>query len=256
MVQLNISQVDKSKVPEKAVHAAIWYLGLMMACLCAVLLSYVISLVPANWRGVPWLDNKPTDKHIDDKDDKWKSFRDLALHKRGLRPDQPLRRVKTVKAMMSRTSVAWNSLLHNLDRKKTSEEDMKGYKELTRFGFAIECCKRVVYLLSYAFGMFMNLYAFTIVKPFHTQTMPEYSQTDEEQFSMWTCYISNGCNFVISTYLAALLLLQCCQFPHQSPPFLSKIYVPFTLRLFSIVVTVITSTLLPSAVAWVFSSMQ
>ena len=166
-----------------------WYLGLMMACLCAVLLGYVISLVPANWRGVPWLDNKQTEKHIDDKDDKWKSFRDLALLKRGVCPVQPLRLDKSVKAVMSRTSVAWNSLLQNLDREKPSEEDMKGYKELTRFGFAIECCKRVVYLLSYAFGMFLNLYSFTIVKPTRTQTMPEYSQTSEEQFSMWTYYM-------------------------------------------------------------------
>ena len=105
-----------------------WYLGLMMACLCAVLLGYVISLVPANWRGVPWLDNKQTEKHIDDKDDKWKSFRDLALLKRGVCPVQPLRLDKSVKAVMSRTSVAWNSLLQNLDREKPSEEDMKGYK--------------------------------------------------------------------------------------------------------------------------------
>ena len=222
--------MEKSEIPEKAVQAALWYLGLMMACLCAVLLSYLISLVPANWRGVPWLDNKQTDEHIDDKGDKWKSFRDLALHKRGLSPFQPLRHEKTVKAMKRRTTVAWNSLLHNLDREKPSEEDMKGYKELTRFGFAIECCKRVVYLLSYAFGMFMNLYAFTIVKPTQTKIIPEYGQIDELQFNMWTCCISNGCNFAISAYLAALLLLQCLQFPHQSPPFLSKIYVPFTLR--------------------------
>ena len=237
MVQLNISQVDKSKVPEKAVHAAIWYLGLMMACLCAVLLSYVISLVPANWRGVPWLDNKQTDDHIDDKDDKWKSFRDLVLLKRGLYPVQHRRRrEKTVKAVMDRTSVAWRTLRHNLDRAKHSEEeDMKGYKELTRFGFVIECCKRVVYLASYAFGMFMNLYSLTILNPTQglaqNQTGPEQAPTKDQQFTMWTFYISSGCNFVISAYLAALLLLQCLQFPHQSPPFLSKIYVPFTLRL-------------------------
>ena len=248
-------QVEKSKVPEKAVQAALWYLSLMMACLCAVLLSYIISLIPAKWRGVPWLDNKQTEEHIDDKGDKWKSFRDLTLHKRGLCPVEPLRREKNMRAVMCRSTVAWNALLQNLDREKPSEEDMKGYKELTRFGFAIECCKRVVYLLSYAFGMVMNLYAFTILKPTQTQTMPEYTQTDEQQFNMWTCYISNGCNFAISLYLSALLLLQCLQFPHQSPPFLSKIYVPFTLR-YSLDRCDLRFTILPSAVAWVFSWMQ
>ena len=176
--------MEKSTVPRRAAHAALWYIGLMMACLWAFLLSYVIHLISFNWRRVPWLDDKQKDEHcIDNTDDKWVSF-----------------------------------------------DDTKGYKELTRFGFAIECCKRVVYLLSYAFGMFMNLYAFTIVKPTQTKIIPEYGQIDELQFNMWTCCISNGCNFAISAYLAALLLLQCLQFPHQSPPFLSKIYVPFTLR--------------------------
>ena len=192
-----------------------------------LLLSYLISLIPAKWRGVPWLDNKQVEQRIDDKDDKWKSFRDLALQKRGLSPVQPLRRVKS----------AW-ILRHNLDREKPAEYEMKGYKELTRLGFAIESCKRLVYFFSYAFGVTMNLYAFSLVFSTQKQSQEQREEqdeshgapTDEEGFSMWTCLISNGCNFIISAYLAALLLLQCLQFPHQSPPFLSKIYVPFTLR--------------------------
>ena len=86
--------------------------------------------------------------------------------------------------------------------------------------------------------MTMNLYAFSLVFSTQKQSQEQREEqdeshgapTDEEVFSMWTCLISNGCNFIISAYLAALLLLQCLQFPHQSPPFLSKIYVPFTLR--------------------------
>ena len=203
-----------------------------------LLLSYLISIIPAKWRGVPWLDNKQVEQRIDDKDDKWKSFRDLALHKRGLSPVQPLRRVKSARAVVTRSTVAWKSLRHNLDREKPAEYEMKGYKELTRLGFAIESCKRLVYLFSYAFGMTMNLYAFSLVFSTQKQSQEQREEqdeshgapTDEEEFSMWTCLISNGCNFIISAYLAALLLLQCLQFPHQSPPFLSKIYVPFTLR--------------------------
>ena len=166
-------------------HAAIWYLGLMMACLCSSLLGCVIHLIPSNWRRVvPWLDNKQKKKYcIDNTDDRWKSC-----------------------------------------------EETKEYKELTRFGFVLTCCKRVVCLTSYAASMMMsiiNLYALIKVRKdqIQNQTLQESTQTDEEWFNMWTFFISNCCNFVLSLYLSAILLLQC-----QSPPFLSTIYVPFTLR--------------------------
>ena len=47
----NILQLEKSKVPEKATHAVMWYLGLMMGCLSAVLLRFeflqLIGLEPS-----------------------------------------------------------------------------------------------------------------------------------------------------------------------------------------------------------------
>ena len=187
--------MEKSTVPGRAAHAALWYIGLMMACLWAFLLSYVIHLISFNWRRVPWLDDKQKDEHcIDNTEDKWVSF-----------------------------------------------DDTKGYKELTRFGIALTCCKGVVCFTSYVAGMMIpiimmmpiiNLHALFTVRAnkLQNQTLQEGIQADEEWFSMWTFLISNCCNFVLSLYLSAILLLHCLQFPHQSPPFLSTIYVPFTLR--------------------------
>ena len=47
----NFLQLEKSEVPEKATHAVMWYLGLMMGCLCAVLLRFeflqLIGLEPS-----------------------------------------------------------------------------------------------------------------------------------------------------------------------------------------------------------------
>ena len=40
LIKTNILQLEKSKVPEKATHAVMWYLGLMMGCLSAVLFRF------------------------------------------------------------------------------------------------------------------------------------------------------------------------------------------------------------------------
>jgi hypothetical protein len=206
------------KTPVKAVHAVVWYLSLMLVGLVAVLLGFMLSLIPANWGNVPWLDNRQTDQHIDDKDDKWKSFRELAIHERKPRmtdQDGPM-------SFMRRTTTAWKNLPKSLKKRPKSLKERfvpKTYKELTWFGFILETLKRCIYCMSYVFSITMDLYTLMLM----------LSNPPADTFEVFTCLMSTICTNLISLYLVTLVLLQCSQLPHQSTPFLSKVYVPFTL---------------------------
>ena len=196
-----------SRIPDKSVHAVVWYLSLMFAGLTSALLGYLLHLIPAKWRNVPWLDNYQTAKHIDDKDDKWKSFYDLALHritKRQLDLDSVSSEVP-LKQTESPTSC------------KKSEEKIDTYKLLTPCGFVMESMKRTIYFAAYVLSITMNVYVFLLIdlKP--------------STFEFWTCLLSTVCNTLISFYLVVLVAIEFCQLPPRSTPFLSKIYVPFTL---------------------------
>ena len=196
-----------SRIPDKSVHAVVWYLSLMFAGLTSALLGYLLHLIPAKWRNVPWLDNYQTAKHIDDKDDKWKSFYDLALH-------------RITKRQLDLDSVSSEVPLKQTESPTTckkSEEKIDTYKLLTPCGFVMESMKRTIYFAAYVLSITMNVYVFLLIdlKP--------------STFEFWTCLLSTVCNTLISFYLVVLVAIEFCQLPPRSTPFLSKIYVPFTL---------------------------
>ena len=205
-------------IPEKAVHAVIWYLSLMLAGLVAMVFGFILYLIPADWRDVPWLDDKPTEKHIDDKDDRWKAFRDLALvrhQKRELELDSVSSTVPLKPGMEEDLPISLES---------NGPELTYTYKHLTCFGFVLETQKRVVYFVAYIVSITMNLYTLLLI------------DLKTDSFESWTVLLSTVCNSLISLYLVILICIQCFRIPTkdhpwtpQSTPFLSKIYVPFTL---------------------------
>ena len=198
-----------SRTPDKSVHAVVWYLSLMFVGLVSVGIGYLLHLIPAKWRNVPWLDNYQTAKHIDDKDDKWKSFYDLALH-------------RTMKRQLELDSVSSQVPLkpdqtESPSSCSKSEEKLQTYKKLTSFGYILETLKRAIYFVAYVISITMNIYVFLLIdlKP--------------HSFEFWTCLLSTVSNTLISFYLVSLVAIEFCQLPPRSTPFLSKIYVPFTL---------------------------
>ena len=198
-----------SRTPDKSVHAVVWYLSLMFVGLVSVGIGYLLHLIPAKWRNVPWLDNYQTAKHIDDKDDKWKSFYDLALH-------------RTMKRQLELDSISSQvPLKHDQTESPSScskpEEKIQAYKKLTSCGYVLETQKRIIYFVSYVISITMNIYVFLLIdlKP--------------HSFEFWTCLLSTVSNTLISFYLVSLVAIEFCQLPPRSTPFLSKIYVPFTL---------------------------
>ena len=212
--------IVKDGVTDKTEHAVIWYLALILAHGFATFLGFIISIIPANWRGVPWLDNKLTDEHVDDKDDKWRSFRELAIHERATMerataPKIPTRE-KTVKEFVRESTMAWRSLSRNLKRANTFEKRIKTYKELTCFGFILHMVLRLVYIASYITSIYMSMFAFFYLKP----------MIDLEAL---TCIIGLFCNILISGFLLILVFLRSIKNPHQPTPYLSRIYVPMTL---------------------------
>ena len=213
--------IVKDGVTDKTEHAVIWYLALILAHGFATLLGFIISVIPANWRGVPWLDNRLTDEHVDDEDDKWRSFRELAIHERATMerasaPKMPTRET-TVKGFVRESTLAWRSLSRNLQRANTKEKRIKTYKELTCFGFILHMVLRLVYITSYITSIYMSMISFL----FYLRTMVDLEAL--------TCVIGLFCNILISGYLLILVLLRSIKNPHQPTPYLSRIYVPMTL---------------------------
>ena len=207
-------------IPEKSVHAVIWYLAMMMLGLVGSCLGYILFLIPADWRDVPWLDNYQTDKHIDDKDDRWKSFKDLALYKRSRREEE-LESVSSVLPLKhgaeNEEPSSFSTISGEVSKNSVKTKVLHSYKELTCFGFMLETQKRVVYFVAYVLSITMNLYTLLLIdlKP--------------ESFEFWTCLISTVCTSAMSLGLVILVCIQCFRLPPQSTPFLSKIFVPFTL---------------------------
>ena len=198
-----------SSTPEKSVHAVVWYLSLMFVGLVSVGIGYLLHLIPAKWRNVPWLDNYQTAKHIDDKDDKWKSFYELALHR-------TMKRQLELDSVSSQVPLKPNQTESPSSCSK-SEEKIQTYKKLTSCGYVLETQKRVIYFVAYVISITMNIYVFLLIdlKP--------------HSFEFWTCLLSTVSNTLISFYLVTLVAIEFCQLPPRSTPFLSKIYVPFTL---------------------------
>ena len=60
--------------PDKAIHALIWCLGMLGAGLFSVVMGFLLYLIPAHRKDILWLNNYQTEQHIDDNDDRWKSF--------------------------------------------------------------------------------------------------------------------------------------------------------------------------------------
>ena len=67
-------QAGLTGVPQHALHATAWYLGLLGLGLASLLLGRLLSLLPPAWRNVPWLDRKITREHVDDKGDLWRPY--------------------------------------------------------------------------------------------------------------------------------------------------------------------------------------
>merc|ERR1719412_677683 len=121
-----------SSTPVKSVHAVAWYLSLMFVGLVSVGIGYLLHLIPAKWRNVPWLDNYQTAKHIDDKDDKWKSFYDLAIQ-------------RTMKRQLELDSVSSQVPLKSNQTESPStcsKSEEQTYKKLTKCGFVLETQKK------------------------------------------------------------------------------------------------------------------
>jgi hypothetical protein len=191
---------EHKQIPEKSVHAIIWYLALILVGIVSVVIGFILYLIPSDWRDILWLDNYETDDHIDDKDDRWKSFRHLAVFRR----ENP-----KIKESEERTPIS--------HPRYENEASLHTYKELTFYGKILETQKRVVYFVSYVLAITMNLYTLLLID----------LRTDS--FEFWTCLLSTVCTSLISLYLVILVCVQCFRLPPKSTPFLSKIYVPFVL---------------------------
>ena len=149
-------------------------------------------------RSVPWLDNTMTDIHVDDKGDIWKSSEDIWCQ------------ILSAQDLVSQSSSTMKSVSKNIVIRKR-------YQQFTILGYVLECLKKLIYFLSYVIAIAMNLRAILLM---------ELSVTS---FEFWTCVISTSCTSLISIYLVTLVCIQSFRLPPRQTPFLSKIYVPFTL---------------------------
>jgi hypothetical protein len=189
------------EVPQHALHAVIWYLALLGAGILSFVLGYVLHLIPASWRDVPWLDNTLTLKHIDDKGDCWKSRREFLGH---ISISEDLNSISSVSPTKS-------------EKETTERFYTSTYKQLTCCGYVLESLKKLVYFASYVCAIAMNLRAVLFME------LSMYS------FEFWTCIISTSCTTLISLYLVTLVCIQCFKLPPRETPFLSQVYVPFVL---------------------------
>ena len=146
---------------------------------------------------MPWLDNSLTPGHVDDKGDMWHSSKEIWS---GILSTQEL--LSTNSSPVKAARVAGAS---------------KSYQQFTILGYVLESLKKLVYFASYVIAVSMNLRAVLLM------------ELSIESFEFWTCVISTVCTSLISLYLVILICIQCFRLPPRQTPFLSKIYVPFTL---------------------------
>eukprot|EP00092_Neocalanus_flemingeri_P001559 GFUD01001661.1.p1 GENE.GFUD01001661.1~~GFUD01001661.1.p1 ORF type:complete len:1153 (-),score=202.90 GFUD01001661.1:50-3508(-) len=198
------SLIFPNEVPQHAFHAVIWYLSLMGAGILSFVVGYALHLIPASWRDVPWLDNILTDKHIDDKGDRWKSTKDILGH---IGNSDDLTSIDS--------SSPKKCSKGNLEKKELFYKTT--YKQLTCFGYILESLKKITYFISYVCAIAMNLRAILLM------------ELSIHSFEFWTCIISTSCTTLISLYLVILVCIQCFKLPPKPTPFLSQVYVPFVL---------------------------
>ena len=185
-----------------AIHAVTWYIALLSLSMISFMIGILLSLIPAPWRDCPWLDNTITDFHVDDKGDIWRSSTDIWLqlsHVNGL----------ASLSSTSQTNISQTALL--------GRTNLKTYQRFTFLGHVLEGLKKIVYFVSYVTAITMNLRAVILM------------ELDIRSFEFWTCIISISSTTMISLYLVMLVCIQCFKVPPSQTPFLSKVYVPFTL---------------------------
>ena len=196
--------------PNKAMHALIWYLAMLGAGLFSVVMGFLLYLIPADRRDVLWLDNYHTEEHIDDSDDTWKSFQHLLLNCKG----HVKKKLPEKKENIEGTNMKQDEETDNKDEDKTSILD----RYFTCFGVILEIQKRVIYIISYAIAITMDIYTFL------------HLDIHANSFEFWTVMISIVCNSLISLYLSIVISIQFFHLhPKQSTPFLFTLYVPFVL---------------------------
>lgn len=190
------------EVPQLAFHAVVWYIALMLSCVPALILGYLLHLIPAKWRDVPWLDDCITQEHIDDQGDQWKSSREIALYE------------------VQHISKLVESTVPNYFAKKAEQEENfyeAKYKTLTCFGQIIETINKGVYFVCYVCAIAMNLQALLMM------------ELSFISFEFWTVLFSGSATTLISLYLVVLVCILCFKLPPKSSPLLLRIYVPFVL---------------------------
>ena len=183
-------------------HAVTWYVSLISLGVLSFAIGILLSLIPSRWRDCPWLDNSLTDFHVDDKGDIWRSSSDIWLQL------SPLKGLASLSPAPQNT-VSQTALL--------GQRSQKTYQRFTFLGHIIEGLKKIVYFVSYVTAITMNLRAVILM------------ELDIRSFEFWTCIISISSTTMISLYLVILVCIQCFKVPPTQTPFLSKIYVPFTL---------------------------
>ena len=147
---------------------------------------------------MPWLDNSLTPGHVDDKGDMWHSSQEIWSG------------ILSTQELVSTTS--------SPEKKKERKAGArKSYQQFTVLGYVLESLKKLVYFSSYVIAVSMNLRAVLLM------------ELSIESFEFWTCVISTVCTSLISVYLVILICIQCFRLPPRQTPFLSKVYVPFTL---------------------------
>ena len=81
----------------------------------------------------------------------------------------------------------------------------------------LELARRVLYFLSFVMAISMNLKTVFLM------------EKDVKSFEFWTITISLSCTSLTSLYLVVFMITKFFRLPHSPTPFLSKVYVPFTL---------------------------
>ena len=181
-------------------HAATWYLALMVLGLASVLIGFFLHLMPANWTNLPWLDNYQTPFHIDDKGDRWRTYKDLIIKQRNAAEGN-------FDELKDESIISYDIFLKSSEKGQT-------YKQLTGFGFILETSKRLVFSIAFLFSISMNIYTFFSIGRSHS-------------FEYWACLGSTFSNSLIALFLLTMVCKSCSQF--QQTPFLSNVYVPFVL---------------------------
>ena len=93
-----------------------------------------------------WLNNYQTEEHIDDNDDRWKSFQ----HQEQIKEKLPGKNNKIEESNMKQ-----NKETENKEKNKTNIFDR--YKQLTCCGVIIETQKNIIYIISYIITITLDI---------------------------------------------------------------------------------------------------